>query len=94
MHNGEINEFPKIKRALQATLSDELFLYPSGYTDSEWAFMVFLSMLKDPHAQSFTHAELRDAMMKTIQLINRLSKEAGIVGYATPAALTARLVRV
>jgi len=46
MHNGEINEFPKIKRALQASLSEELFLYPSGYTDSEWAFMVFLSMVR------------------------------------------------
>lgn len=79
MHNGEINEFYKIKRALQASLSEELFLYPSGYTDSEWAFMVFLSMLKDPHARSFTHMELRDAMMKTIQFINKLSKEAGVV---------------
>lgn len=47
MHNGEINAFPKIKRALQASLSEELFLYPSGYTDSEWAFMVFLSMVGD-----------------------------------------------
>lgn len=45
MHNGEISEFPKIKRALQASLPEELFLYPSGYTDSEWAFMVFLSMV-------------------------------------------------
>ena len=58
MHNGEISGFTKIKRALQASLSEELFLYPSGYTgkgsgsspsrlclitDSEWAFMVFLS---------------------------------------------------
>ncbi|KAL1405287.1 glutamine amidotransferase subunit [Vanrija albida] len=80
MHNGEINAFPKIKRALQASLSEELFLYPSGYTDSEWAFMVFLSMLKDPHARSFTHRELSDAMMKTIKFINQLSKEAGITG--------------
>lgn len=32
MHNGEINDFPKIKRALQQSLPEELFLYPSGYT--------------------------------------------------------------
>ncbi|RSH78130.1 uncharacterized protein EHS24_002586 [Apiotrichum porosum] len=75
MHNGEINEFPKIKRAVQASLSEELFLYPSGYTDSEWAFM-----LEDPHARSFTHIELREAMMKTIKFINKLSKDAGITG--------------
>ncbi|ODO03426.1 glutamine amidotransferase [Cryptococcus wingfieldii CBS 7118] len=80
MHNGEINEFPKIKRALQASLPEELFLYPSGYTDSEWAFMVFLSKLKDPHARSFSHVELRDAMMETVHFINKLSKEAGCTG--------------
>ncbi|CAK9780180.1 N-terminal nucleophile aminohydrolase [Cutaneotrichosporon oleaginosum] len=80
MHNGEISDFPKIKRALQASLPEELFLYPSGYTDSEWAFMVFLSMLKDPHARSFTHVELREAMMKTIQFINKLCKDAGVSG--------------
>ncbi|ORY33773.1 nucleophile aminohydrolase [Naematelia encephala] len=80
MHNGEINSFPKIKRALQMSLSEELFLYPSGYTDSEWAFMVFLSKLKDPHARSFSHVELRNAMMETIRFINELSKKAGITG--------------
>ncbi|OCF36524.1 glutamine amidotransferase [Kwoniella heveanensis CBS 569] len=80
MHNGEINEFRKIKRAVQQSLPEELFLYPSGYTDSEWAFMIFLSKLKDPHARSFTHVELRDAMIQTIQFINKLSKEAGITG--------------
>jgi predicted glutamine amidotransferase len=32
MHNGEISEFTKIKRALQQSLPEELFLYPSGYT--------------------------------------------------------------
>ncbi|KAK6902897.1 glutamine amidotransferase [Kwoniella mangroviensis CBS 10435] len=80
MHNGEINEFKKIKRAVQQSLPEELFLYPSGYTDSEWAFMIFLSKLKDPHARSFSHVELRDAMMETIRFINKLSKEAGITG--------------
>ncbi|KAK4688227.1 glutamine amidotransferase, partial [Tremellales sp. Uapishka_1] len=80
MHNGEINEFKKIKRALQASLPEELFLYPSGYTDSEWAFMVFLSKLKDPHSRCFSHVELRTAMLETIQVINKLSKEAGVTG--------------
>ncbi|WWC90067.1 uncharacterized protein L201_005000 [Kwoniella dendrophila CBS 6074] len=80
MHNGEINDFKKIKRAVQQSLPEELFLYPSGYTDSEWAFMIFLSKLKDPHARNFTHVELRDAMMETIRFINKLSKEAGITG--------------
>jgi hypothetical protein len=34
--------------------------------------------LKDPHARSFTHTELRNAMMETIKHINRLSKDAGV----------------
>jgi hypothetical protein len=80
MHNGEvcagcppreayadhcqINQFHKIKRKLQQSLPEELFLYPTGYTgwsgpalatsvlthdvDSEWAFMVFLSKVRCP----------------------------------------------
>jgi predicted glutamine amidotransferase len=36
MHNGAIAEFTRIKRRLQASLSDELFNFPQGSTDSEW----------------------------------------------------------
>lgn len=79
MHNGEIHSFHKIKRALQSSLPDELYLYPSGYTDSEWAFMLFLSKLKDPHARSFTHVELREAMCETIKSLNAFAKAAGVV---------------
>ncbi len=35
--------------------------------------------LKDPHARSFTHVELRDAMMETIKTMNKLCKDAGNV---------------
>ncbi|WWD15866.1 hypothetical protein CI109_100290 [Kwoniella shandongensis] len=80
MHNGEINGFTKIKRAVQQSLPEELFLYPQGNTDSEWAFMIFLSKLKDPHARSFTHVELRNAMSETISSLNKLFKEAGMTG--------------
>ena len=36
--------------------------------------------LKDPHARSFTHVELREAMMETLKFINTLLKAAGVVG--------------
>jgi glutamine amidotransferase len=81
MHNGEITGFRQIKRALQQSLPEELFLYPSGYTDAEWAFMLFLSKLKDPHARKFTHTELKNAMMETISTLNVMLKEAGIVSF-------------
>jgi glutamine amidotransferase len=46
MHNGGIAEFEKIKRKLQNSLSEELFLFVEGNTDSEWAFALFLSFVK------------------------------------------------
>ncbi|GHJ85453.1 hypothetical protein NliqN6_1855 [Naganishia liquefaciens] len=76
MHNGQISDFTLIKRRLQNNLSEELFLHPSGYTDSEWAFALFLSKLKDPHAHHFTTMELRTAMLETIAHINTMYKEA------------------
>jgi glutamine amidotransferase len=97
MHNGEITGFRQIKRALQMSLPEELFLYPSGYTDAEWAFMLFLSKLKDPHARKFTHTELKNAMMETIATLNTMLKEAGIVSSPVsdiPSKLTCRLVPV
>ncbi|KAG9022538.1 hypothetical protein FS837_006301, partial [Tulasnella sp. UAMH 9824] len=78
MHNGGIAEFTRLKRQLQSTLSDELYNFPQGNTDSEWAFALFLSMLTDPHAESFTQHELRDAMLKTISTLNKWAREANI----------------
>ncbi|KAI5450756.1 glutamine amidotransferase subunit [Naganishia albida] len=76
MHNGQISDFTLIKRRLQSNLSEELFLFPSGYTDSEWAFALFLSKLKDPHAHHFSTMELRTAMLETIAHINAMYKDA------------------
>lgn len=42
-----------------------------------------ICQLKNPHARSFTHVELRDAMMETIHCINKLCKEAGCVSLLT-----------
>lgn len=46
MHNGEISGFSKIKRALQASLPEELFLYPSGYTGRSACALVQAQMAK------------------------------------------------
>ncbi|KAJ1655744.1 glutamine amidotransferase subunit [Dispira simplex] len=78
MHNGHIAQFHKIKRRLQNSLRDELFAFIQGNTDSEWVFALFLNQLDDPLRQSFCPYELKDAMFKTIALINLWSKEAGI----------------
>jgi len=78
MHNGGIEQFPKIKRRLQQELPDEIFNVVNGNTDSEWAFALFLSKLRHPNAQSFTHVELQNAMLETIAAINQFSEEAGV----------------
>ena len=43
MHYGSIEQFPRIKRRLQAELPDEIFNVVNGNTDSEWSFALFLS---------------------------------------------------
>ncbi|CEH17998.1 n-terminal nucleophile aminohydrolase [Ceraceosorus bombacis] len=79
MHNGAISSFSKIKRRLLQSLPEELFLYPQGHTDSEYAFAVFLSHLPDPASQSPTdHKVLQNAMLKTIADFNRWAREAGV----------------
>lgn len=45
MHNGGIAEFERMKRKLQDSLPEDLFLFPQGNTDSEWAFALFLSFV-------------------------------------------------
>ncbi|RUS13736.1 nucleophile aminohydrolase [Endogone sp. FLAS-F59071] len=80
MHNGSIAEFHKatIKRLLQNTLREELFLFVQGNTDSELAFALFLNQLEDPLNGSFDHVTLKRAMLKTIELINQWSEQVGI----------------
>ncbi|WFD08295.1 glutamine amidotransferase subunit [Malassezia vespertilionis] len=79
MHNGQISGFSKIKRRLLAALPEPLFLFPQGHTDSEFAFALYLSHLKDPSSmKEFSCKDLKDAMLNTIRDINIWSKEAGI----------------
>ncbi|GAA5993658.1 hypothetical protein JCM10908_000663 [Rhodotorula pacifica] len=80
MHNGCISDFSRIKRRLQAELSDEYFAVPQGNTDSEWAFACFLeqlSKLTDPLKPTIPHATLRQAMLDTVQLLTTYTKDIG-----------------
>ncbi|KAF9946356.1 hypothetical protein BGZ70_003261 [Mortierella alpina] len=80
MHNGNIANFHLIKRKVQESLSDEIFLSVNGNTDSEWAFAVFLSLLQSPlQPEPFCHTKLKDAMLKTIAKLNAWAKDAGII---------------
>jgi len=78
MHNGAIADFPKIKRNLQAQLSDEIFNVVQGNTDSEWAFALFLSKLSDLNAKEFTSEDLKQAMLDTISSLNVFADAVGV----------------
>ncbi|KAA1471540.1 N-terminal nucleophile aminohydrolase [Dentipellis sp. KUC8613] len=78
MHNGSIEEFPRIKRRLQQQLPDHIFNVVNGNTDSEWSFALFLSKLPDANAESFSHRVLQNAMLETIATLNQLAEDAGI----------------
>ncbi|KAF9582682.1 hypothetical protein BGW38_010893 [Lunasporangiospora selenospora] len=79
MHNGNVAEFNKIKRKVQESLPDNIYLTVNGNTDSEWSFAVFLSQLETPHqTEPFCHTQLKDAMLKTISKLNAWGKEAGV----------------
>ncbi|KAG0001800.1 hypothetical protein BGZ65_003177 [Modicella reniformis] len=79
MHNGNIADFHRIKRKVQESLTDEIFLNVNGNTDSEWAFAVLLSQLKTPlQAEPFCYSVLKEAMLKTISKLNAWGNSAGI----------------
>lgn len=79
MHNGGLGGWKHIKRRLGERLADKWYLGVCGGTDSEWAFALFLDTLErmghDPSSQpldGFGPTVLREAVLKTIALINEL----------------------
>eukprot|EP00128_Syssomonas_multiformis_P018318 Colp12_sorted_trinity150504_noHs@30190 len=79
MHNGAIASFNKIKRRLQSTLRNSLYEMITGTTDSETAFAVFLNQFEDPlNGGPFTPNEIREALLKTIAVINQCLREENV----------------
>ena len=87
-HNGRIDKFPKIRRALLARLTDEAFVFVKGTTDSECLFALILTFLQEdgksvdtPMEQDFPygHSRLVHAIKKTLKFVERLLADAEIV---------------
>lgn len=76
MHNGAIGEFAKIKRRLRASLDDAAYESIQGTTDSEHAFAVFLTLIRDVDPAS--PSALGDALVETIRRLERWTSEAGV----------------
>ncbi len=80
MHNGVVPNFSKIKRRLLSLLSDELFLWVKGQTDSEHIFallMQHVSALKNTET-SVTTEQIKLGFQKTFDTVQELKQEAGI----------------
>jgi predicted glutamine amidotransferase len=77
MHNGGIGGFQKLKRQIRRRLTDEIYDWVRGQTDSEHLFALFLENLPTRNGKSSAQ-EMAHALEKTIQEIARLKAEAGI----------------
>jgi ergothioneine biosynthesis protein EgtC len=81
MHNGVINGFPKIKRLLRESLSDDYYNYIQGTTDSEHVFALFLDNLGDK-INGYTADDLVATMIQTIRQVEDWNEKTGNHEYA------------
>ena len=70
-HNGGVEEFSKIKRHLRAPLSDELYNWIKGQTDSEHIFASLITHLNSNH-ESITPDTVADSFEHTFRNIKHL----------------------
>lgn len=76
-HNGGVEQFNKIKRHMRHPLSDELYNWIKGQTDSEHIFAFVLNELFKDH-KSVSPEAVVDAFEKTFIHLKKLMAEYGI----------------
>lgn len=80
-HNGGIEEFQKVKRKIREPLTDELYNWIKGQTDSEHIFALLLHNLFKNH-QVVSPDAVVDSFEKTFVTIKKLMSENGITEAA------------
>ncbi|KAA3645602.1 MAG: class II glutamine amidotransferase [Bacteroidetes bacterium] len=79
MHNGDVGEFSKYKRAFRRRLSDELYNWIKGQTDSEHLFALFIDTLNRMKKTAEITAELMaDALKEAVLILEEIKKEANV----------------
>jgi glutamine amidotransferase len=81
MHNGMVQGFRTIRRALLRELKDDAYDAVQGSTDSEHLFGLFLNNLRDPKGPVTTE-EMVDAMFGMFNDFNRLLFEHGVKDHS------------
>lgn len=77
MHNGEIEDFQLIQRFLRRELSDDIYSWIRGQTDSEHLFALFMHYCYRDFSKNPNPEEMMLAMTKTISRIEELKLEHG-----------------
>ncbi len=76
-HNGGVEEFHKIKRYIRNPLSDELYNWIKGQTDSEHLFAFMLNELFKNHS-SISPEAVTDSFERMFREVKKLMKEHDI----------------
>ena len=76
-HNGGVEEFSKIKRHLREPLSDEMYNWIKGQTDSEHIFAYLLNELFTHH-NTVSEEAVIDAFERTFTALKKMMDESGI----------------
>ena len=77
MHNGGVEDFGLIKRKIREPLSDELYNWIKGQTDSEHIFAYLLNELFTHHKVISEEAVI-DAFERTFTALKKIMEENGI----------------
>lgn len=79
MHNGDIADFFQIKRYLRRQLSDEIYAWLQGQTDSEHMFAVFLDIFHK-NKYHYSAEDMAEALQETIHTIEAIQRKHHIKG--------------
>lgn len=78
MHNGGVENFSQIKRKIREPLTDELYNWIKGQTDSEHIFAYLLNHLLSDSQTTISPETVMDAFEKTFTDLKKMMKEQGI----------------
>ncbi len=78
MHNGGVDHFERIKRKIREPLTDELYNWIKGQTDSEHIFAFFLTQLLSGDQAAISPETVMDAFEKTFAYLKVIMKAHGI----------------
>lgn len=76
-HNGGIEDFSLVKRIIREPLSDEMYNWIKGQTDSEHIFAYLVNYLNKNHKVVNSDA-VADAFENTFAFVKKIMKESGV----------------